>query len=424
MNPTSKARPLVELLLSVAGFSVALAVHTFVVGGGLEPGEALIGTTASSLAFWVATQLKNDYEEELSGAWVILLELFCLGAGINLLLHALMTYGFFVRRTPFLVVAGSFVSAAFVALERTWMTRHPVAQPQFLLIGCDSTARRVLETTGAKVAAYVPDPSCDWTPKGNPQIVAAAGVERFIADHRPTDILVGTIQWRSLISPAAIFKAKLDGLAVEDAPSLYERLYSRVCCVRLRPMDFLLSASLRGDARTMAIQALYNNLIGIFFLLILSPLMLCLTIAMWATGDGGPIFDSIECAGFQYIPFRLHRFRTCRNDGKAPSMAGRFIERFHLEDLPQLVNVVRGDMALVGPRAVRTEFANHLTTVMPFFSHRFSVKPGILGWAQTHRGSSDTEIDEIEYDLYYIRQGSLWMDVEIMLEALFGRRTA
>lgn len=106
---------------------------------------------------------------------------------------------------------------------------------------------------------------------------------------------------------------------------------------------------------------------------------------------------------------------------------GRVISHFRLADLPQLVNVVRGDMALVGPRPVRAEFARYLTEAMPFHSHRFSVRPGIVGWAQMHApktGPLPDECCQIEYDLFYIKEGSVWMDAEIMLESLAPGRSA
>jgi lipopolysaccharide/colanic/teichoic acid biosynthesis glycosyltransferase len=172
----------------------------------------------------------------------------------------------------------------------------------------------------------------------------------------------------------------------------------------------------------MAIQAVYTNLVALTLLLALSPLLLILCAAVACFSGPGPVFESLECAGFQYIPFRLLRFRTTRLDGTGTrTRVGRIISRLHLANLPQLLNVVRGDMALVGPRPVRSEFARYLTDVMPFHSHRFSVKPGILGWAQMHAprgGRLADECCQIEYDLFYIKEGSLWMDAEIMLESL------
>jgi lipopolysaccharide/colanic/teichoic acid biosynthesis glycosyltransferase len=185
-------------------------------------------------------------------------------------------------------------------------------------------------------------------------------------------------------------------------------------------VDVLLSSALRGDSRTMAIQSVYTNLIGLTLLLALSPFLIIVAVAVGLFSGPGPVFKNLECAGFQYIPFRLLRFRTTSLDGTETAV-GRIISYFHLANLPQLLNVVRGDMALVGPRPVRSDFARYLTAAMPFHSHRFSVKPGILGWAQMHAPKSGQLADEccqIEYDLFYIKEGSLWMDAEIMLESL------
>jgi lipopolysaccharide/colanic/teichoic acid biosynthesis glycosyltransferase len=134
----------------------------------------------------------------------------------------------------------------------------------------------------------------------------------------------------------------------------------------------------------------------------------------------------VECAGFQYIPFRLLRFRTTPATGdERRTWAGRLISRLGILNLPQLINIVRGDMALVGPRPTRRQFAYRLTETMPFYGHRFSVKPGITGWAQIHapKGQPNDppeECRDIEYDLFYIKEGSLWMDIEILIDAILG----
>jgi lipopolysaccharide/colanic/teichoic acid biosynthesis glycosyltransferase len=187
-------------------------------------------------------------------------------------------------------------------------------------------------------------------------------------------------------------------------------------------MDLLLSSSLRGDSRTMAIQAIYTNLIGLSFLVAVSPLLLLLSLVIAVSSGGGPVFESVDCAGFRYIPFQRLRFRTLRTDGSGQmTRLGRAITRLHLANLPQLINVVRGEMALVGPRAVRQDLAYFLTGLMPFYSHRFSVKPGIMGWAQLHLSAPGLPSDEclqVEYDLYYIKEGSPWLDGQILLDSL------
>jgi lipopolysaccharide/colanic/teichoic acid biosynthesis glycosyltransferase len=259
-------------------------------------------------------------------------------------------------------------------------------------------------------------------PEGVPILGSLDACEEIIRYQRPTHMVIGMSDWDSRISPSILLKCRLAGTVVEDAPAVYERLFHRVSCQRLQPMDLLLSSSLRGDSRTMAIQAVYTNLIGLSFLIALSPVLLLVSFAIALSSGGGPVLESVDCAGFRYIPFRRLRFRTRRTDGSGQmTRLGRAITRLHLANLPQLINVVRGEMALVGPRAVRQDFAHFLTELMPFYSHRFSVKPGIMGWARLHldaRGLPADECLQAEYDLYYIKEGSPWLDGQILLDSL------
>jgi lipopolysaccharide/colanic/teichoic acid biosynthesis glycosyltransferase len=242
---------------------------------------------------------------------------------------------------------------------------------------------------------------------------------------QPTQIVIGTVACGESVPAGLLLRCKLQGIRITDAAALYEKLFARVCCERLQPGELLLSSALRGDSRTMAIQAVYNNVIGLAILLLLSPLLLAIAAAVALTSGAGPVFESMECAGFQYIPFRLQRFRTTRRDGSRTAV-GRALRWLRLVNLPQLFNVVRGDMALVGPRPVRSEFARYLSAQMPFYAYRFSVKPGFGGWAQVHQlGKADPDTRrEIEYDLYYIKQGSIWLDLEILLDRLVNHPRA
>jgi lipopolysaccharide/colanic/teichoic acid biosynthesis glycosyltransferase len=290
-----------------------------------------------------------------------------------------------------------------------------------LLIGFDAITRKIAASMRRPVLGVI-GPDSPALPDGVPFLGGLGECEEIIRDQRPTHVVIGMSDWDSRISPSVLLKCRLAGTVVEDAPAVYARLFHRVSCQRLQPMDLLLSSSLRGDSRTMAIQAVYTNLIGLSFLVALSPVLLFVSFALALSRGGGPIFESVDCAGFRYIPFQRLRFRTLRTDGSGQmTRLGRAITRLHLANLPQLINVVRGEMALVGPRAVRQDFAHYLTRLMPFYSHRFSVKPGIMGWAQLHlplRGLPSDECLQAEYDLYYIKEGSPWLDWQILLDSL------
>jgi lipopolysaccharide/colanic/teichoic acid biosynthesis glycosyltransferase len=411
----------VDFLLISVGFAFALLVYNSFFAGGLGIRGMLLGTGASVLAFWATVEVRTGNGQARLTGWIGFVEQFCLGTGVNLLLHAVLTYALYTRRTPFLVGAGGLVSAALLTFRANLNAAQDRSKKRFLLIGFDSVAQKICgplcePLVGVVASQAIPLPAdARWL--GDTRDTAA-----ILNQYRPTNVVVSMKDWSSSVSPSLLWDCRLSGVTVEEAPAVYERLFSRVCCERLQPVDLLLSSALRGDSRTMAIQSVYTNLTGLALLLALSPVILIVGFLIAAFSGPGGIFESFECAGFQYIPFRLLRFRTTRGGGSCDvTTVGRWISRLHLVNLPQLFNVVRGDMALVGPRPVRSEFARYLTELMPFYAHRFSVKPGILGWAQLHPPETGWLADEcrqIEYDLFYVKEGSLWMDAEIVLNAL------
>jgi lipopolysaccharide/colanic/teichoic acid biosynthesis glycosyltransferase len=422
MAPYSLRHRLVDLLLTATGFGTAFVLYDWLLQSGLSPYAALVSCGSSVLAFWLAIQFKDWGGSSPQSDWVIAVEQFCFGTGVNLLLHALMTYALLARRTPFLVVAGSLFSTILLATARKLIFKRRQLESRVLMVGCDSVAREVLRLLHLPVLGIVGGSVAQY-PEDIPSLGGIEMLSAVIEVFRPTHLVLSMKDWQKQIDPKLLLHYRSAGIVVEESHSVYERLFDRVCCERLQPMDLLLSSALRGDSRTMAIQAVYTNLIALSLLLLLSPVLLLISLAVFLFSGPGPVFESMECAGFQYIPFRLLRFRTSRrDDGAAETRVGRVIKWLRLANLPQLVNIVRGDMALVGPTPVRKEFARYLTELMPFYSHRFSVKPGIVGWARTHapRQSVSDECRLVEYDLYYIKEGSLWLDIEILLRTLSG----
>ena len=148
-------------------------------------------------------------------------------------------------------------------------------------------------------------------------------------------------------------------------------------------------------------------------------------LAVFLFAGPGPVIESVECVGFQKIPYRLLRFRTLHGDRSgALTAVGKFLTRFHLVNLPRLINVMRGEIGLFGPRPVRKQFAQRLSEIMPFYSIRFFVKPGILGNGQSHLKANRlvSALTEIEYDLYYVKEASARLDLEILIGALTRSR--
>jgi lipopolysaccharide/colanic/teichoic acid biosynthesis glycosyltransferase len=154
----------------------------------------------------------------------------------------------------------------------------------------------------------------------------------------------------------------------------------------------------------------------------------------------GPIFYTQERLGYQGSTFRMYKFRSMQTDAayaKHLSLTtqhdprvtriGRFLRATHLDELPQTINILRGEMSLIGPRPEMPEFASNLVNVLPQYRYRLNVKPGLTGWAQVMHHYGDTVQDEeikLQYDLYYIANQSFQLDIRIILktvvEVLFG----
>jgi lipopolysaccharide/colanic/teichoic acid biosynthesis glycosyltransferase len=390
----------------------------------LTTGELAGGLLVSVVTFWAAVRLCERTGEEVS--WALLFQQFCVGTGFNLVVQAVFNYFQLLTRSFFLILVGGMFAALLLGIARLciYPRIYPRAAPIFpngvLIVGSDPIANRLARSLGQPILGVIGSPHSG---AGIPVLGEFSQFDEIVSERRPTQILMASHDWASGISPSALWKLRLRGITVSDIPNLYEKLFQRVYCRGLYPAELLLSPALSADSRTMAIQAIYTNLIGLFFLIVLSPVLAVTTVAVALFSGPGPILESVECSGFQKISFRLLRFRTLKADGSGtPSRLERIISRLHLVNLPRLINIVRGEMALFGPRPVRREFARRLTEMMPFYSIRFSVKPGILGWSQVHLDPAVDELREIEYDIYYIKQASPLLDLEILIRMLAGRK--
>ena len=165
-----------------------------------------------------------------------------------------------------------------------------------------------------------------------------------------------------------------------------------------------------------------------------APLMLCAAVAVRLESEGPALFVQ-ERLGQGRVPFRCIKFRTMRHNaerGSGPvrshvndrriTRVGRFLRRSRMDELPQLFNVIKGDMSLVGPRPIRKFFADELAARTPFYDVRFLEKPGITGWAQIrfrYATSQEEEIEKVHFDLRYIQRQSFWLDLRILMETVW-----
>ncbi len=246
----------------------------------------------------------------------------------------------------------------------------------------------------------------------------------------PHRIVVGLTERRSNLPVAQLLEMRLSGIRIEDSLSMYEAAFERISTRELRPSQLIFSSTELGpNQRRVLLQSIYSLTSAALATLIAAPVMLSVAVLIKLTSPG-PALLRQQRVGKNDRLFTLYKFRSMVIDAEARSGAvwaarndpritpvGRWLRRLRLDELPQLFNVLKGDMSIVGPRPERPEFAGELEKRIPYYRHRHCIKPGITGWAQINHKYGDSIEDTIvklEYDLYYIKNLAPALDALIM----------
>jgi lipopolysaccharide/colanic/teichoic acid biosynthesis glycosyltransferase len=223
------------------------------------------------------------------------------------------------------------------------------------------------------------------------------------------------------------------GVRVEEAGTLYERIFARRGVTEILPSKVIFQSAPDSGSIVIDPQSLYSWAIALAAAIVTLPFTLTLA-ALIKIGSRGPVLVRETRVGLHEAPFEMYRFRCVRLSGRDgartstgeeddPQMytsIGRFLRHHGFVWLPLLLNVLKGQMAMVGPRPERPLFARRMNELIPFYPLRHGVKPGVTGWARIHRRAGDPQdsLRDLEYDLYYLENHSLILDFFIMLLAL------
>lgn len=258
---------------------------------------------------------------------------------------------------------------------------------------------------------------------------------RIIREQKVTDLVFAISGDMNPKMFSALLEAAESGIQITTMPTLYEEMLGRVPIFLLQSdwvLRSLVDQARMGGLSDVLIRLLdiVGALVGGFIMLMVTPLIALLTLL----DSGWPIFYGQERLGRNGKPYRIIKFRSMRQDAEKDGRArpatehdervtrvGRFLRKSHLDELPQFINVLRGDMSLVGPRAERPELVLMLQEKIPFYRARLFVRPGVTGWAQVNYGyasNAEQNAVKLEYDLYYIKHRSLWLDISILLRTI------
>jgi sugar transferase (PEP-CTERM system associated) len=246
-------------------------------------------------------------------------------------------------------------------------------------------------------------------------------------------IIVSMSERRGVLPVRDILKCKLNGIAVVDGLSFYEEITGKLAIENINPSWFIFS----DGFRLTPFMHIYKRAFDLFFaalgLLITMPVLPLLALAIRLESPGPILFRQLR-VGENERTFLLYKFRSMRQDAESATGAvwaqvndprvtrlGKFLRKSRLDEIPQLFNVLKGDMSFVGPRPERPEFIEKLKEKIPYYGSRHCVKPGVTGWAQVSYPYGASEADALEklrYDLYYIKNYSLSLDFLIILETV------
>lgn len=277
----------------------------------------------------------------------------------------------------------------------------------------------------AKVGSPVINPGVVGTIEDIPSIVRARGVDR---------VVVSLVDARGKLPMEKLLEMKLDGVTFDHLPSVYEEYTGKIAVENLRPSWLIFSAGFKKSRTLATLKRTLDIGISLLGLLIGLPVFALVALAVRLTSPG-PVLYHQRRVGLRGHIFTVHKFRTMRQDAEAKTgpvwaskdgdprvtPVGRLLRTTRLDELPQVWNILKGEMSFVGPRPERPEFVADLTRVIPYYGQRHIVRPGLTGWAQvryTYGASQEDALQKLQYDLYYIKNLSIGLDLYIMFETI------
>lgn len=330
----------------------------------------------------------------------------------------------------------------------TWLLGHPRLSERVLILGTERNAidlaRQVLERPecGYKIVGFIgDDPALVGRSLINPQVVGLTSqLEAVVCEQQADRIVVAVRDRRGNLPLDPLLRLKLGQyVAVEESSAFYERLTGRISTAMLRPSWLIFSngsRTLRLYGRLRRLADVASAALGLMLSL---PVMLLTAIAI-KLDSAGPILYIQERVGARNRNFRIIKFRTMSVDAEKDgpvwagehdprvTRVGRIIRKLRIDELPQFINILTGDMSVIGPRPERPVFVRELEEKIPYYSQRHLLKPGLTGWAQIrypYGASIEDAAQKLEYDLYYIKNQSPVLDAIILFETvrivLFGR---
>ena len=329
------------------------------------------------------------------------------------------------------------LAPALILLRRAyeWVVAQKMFRERVYVLGAGDYARSIVDAIRAR-----PDLGLEVVDWQDVQLEASERKKVWIealanianAKSPVQRIIVAMESRRGELPVQELLSLRFQGINVEEDGTLRERLYGKIQLDGLRPSNFLYSEGFRIRASQQFTRQVVSICVAAFGLLLFLPFFPLVVLAV-KLSSSGPIFFRQTRVGMGGRNFEVLKFRTMFTDAEAGgakwatkndprvTKVGMFLRKTRIDEIPQLWNVLRGDMGFVGPRPERPEFVAWLSEELPFYYLRTLIRPGLTGWAQVRFGYGATLAEtkeKLEYDLYYIKHMSLGLDLLIMFETV------
>jgi len=325
---------------------------------------------------------------------------------------------------------------------------QPLFNRRALIIGAGWAGKTIFseinrsKKTGITVVGFVDDDQkkankyvCETPVLGN-----SNSLNTLIKQHDVNTIITAITHEKNADLIKTLIHCSWNGIEVIDMPSIYEQLTGKIPFKHINDMWMLHVVISKPKLYGKFIKPFLEIFIASVLFLLLSPVIIITALLIKITSEG-KVFYTQERMGKDTKKFTIIKFRTMVNDAESKTGAvyasdndhrittiGHYLRKWRLDEIPQLINIIKGDMSLIGPRPEREVFIREFEEKIPFYSQRLAVKPGLTGWAQVkflYASSLQQTEEKLQYDLYYIKNMSLLLDASILLKTikvvLFGR---
>lgn len=336
------------------------------------------------------------------------------------------------------LLIGLLVFGGLQFLHHRLIQLFPLLGKRVMVLGVGPLAKSmeklILSSSGNYTFAGFINPLNELALIGEGQVVGTLDqLSETIKKEKAQKLIVSLTERRGVMPVKDILACKLSGLEVVDAVSFYEQMTGKLLIENIQPSWFIFSNGFRVTNLMRFQKRMFDLIFSSIGILCAAPIFPVVAL-MVKLDSPGPVFFKQIRIGAGEKEFQVLKFRTMRLDAEEATGAvwaqqddprvtrvGNFLRKSRLDEIPQLINVLTGDMSFVGPRPERPEFVKTLTDIIPYYSKRHFIKPGITGWAQIkypYGASVEDALEKLRYDLYYLKNYSLLLDFQILVETI------